>query len=574
MKLRKSAPPSQPESDEDAAEQPRRRWRRRWIPLASPLTRRILAVNVLAPCILVAGLFYLDRYKNELIAAELESLRIRGEMYAAAIGEGAVNDTGLEIPDLAPQMARQMVRRLSTPARVRARLFIPSGEQIADSRTLMAGNTLVQVEDLPPPETGLFLRVFSATYNFFTASPLADAGLPIYREKARPKATDYPEVVQALSGDAAWAVRGTRNHRLLLTVAVPVQRYKQVLGAVMLSSSGDDIQQSLFKVRLTIFQAFAFALTITIALSLYLAGTIARPIRRLAAAADRVRRGHGRRHNIPDLTARRDEIGELSSALRDMTEALWRRMDAIEAFAADVAHEIKNPLTSLRSAVETVSRISNPEQQRKLMAIIQDDVTRLDRLISDISDASRLDAELSRAETDPLHLRPMIEAMAAIYRDTGATGGVSVTVQSDPKDDLQVLGIESRLGQVLRNLLTNALSFSPPGSEIILRTSRTKTGPKPEVVIEVLDQGPGIPDNKLDAIFERFYSERPKDEKFGTHSGLGLSISKQIVEAHGGTITAANRIDESGAVIGAHFTVRLPAVQNSTPSPRPAAQDR
>ncbi len=536
---------------------PRPTKRQRWLPFASPLTWRILAVNVLAPVILVAGLFYLDRYKNELISQELESLRIRAEMMAAAVGEGAVIDTGVSIPELSPLAARQMLRRLAQPARMRARLFDQNGEELADSRRLVAGTDEIQVEDLPAPDPSMFVRGFRRLYDFITKASLANDDLPHYHERFHPRASDYDEVIQALAGDPAWAVRVTRGHHLLLTTAVPVQHYKQVLGAVMVSSTGDDIAQSLFKVRLTIFQVFAFALTITVTLSLYLAGTIARPIRRLAAAADRVRRGRGRRHVIPDLTVRGDEIGDLSGALRDMTETLWRRMDAVEAFAADVAHEIKNPLTSLRSAVETCALVQNPEQQRRLMSIIQDDVGRLDRLISDISDASRIDAELSRSDAEPLSVHRMIEGLASVYRDTGAAEGIGVLVRCDPDDELLVLAIESRLAQVLRNLIANALSFSPPGGAITLAARREGR----QVVITVSDQGPGIPGNKLEAIFERFYSERPAAEKFGTHSGLGLSISKQIVEAHGGRLTAANLTDADGRVCGACFTLRLAAYQ-------------
>lgn len=528
------------------------RHRRRWLPFASPLTWRILAVNVLAPVILVSGLFYLDRYKNELIAQELESLRIRAEIVAAAVGEGAVIDTGYSIPELSPTAAKQMLRRLAQPARMRARLFDDEGEELADSRVLVAGNTEVQVEELPEPDRGLFIKGFRRVYDFVTQSRLADEDLPRYHESAHPKATDYPEVMQAQNGDSAWAVRAMRGHRLLLSTAVPVQHYKQVLGVVMVSSTGDDIAQSLFKVRLTIFQAFAFALTITVTLSLYLAGTIARPIRRLAAAADRVRRGHGRRHTIPDLTRRGDEIGELSGALRDMTEALWRRMDAVESFAADVSHEIKNPLTSLRSAVETCALVQNPEQQKKLLSIIQDDVGRLDRLITDISDASRVDAELSRADTEPLSLCRMVQGLASIYQDTGAAQGVAVKVACSGEDELLVNAIESRIAQVLRNLLSNALSFSPPDGAILM-TARREDG---KVLVTVEDDGPGIPENKLEAIFDRFYTERPESEKFGTHSGLGLSISKQIAEAHGGSLKASNR-----AQGGARFTLTLPATQ-------------
>jgi two-component system sensor histidine kinase ChvG len=529
--------------------------RSRSLPFGSPLTWRILAVNMLAPVILVAGLFYLDRYRNELIDAELLSLRNRADMIAAALGEGAVIDNGITLPDLSPQAARQMIRRLAPPARVRTRLFDVVGDQIADSRLLLSPYTPVQVEELPPLDLSWSTILFRRIYDFLLATRVGSDDLPLYREIRRPRANDFPEVMRALVGDPNWALRKTEDRRLLLSAAVPVQRYKRILAAVQVTAPGDDIAQRLFQVRLTIFQAFALSLAITIALSLYLAGTIARPIRLLAAAADRVRRGSGRRHMIPDLGGRRDEIGELAGALRDMTEVLWRRMDAIEAFAADVAHEIKNPLTSLRSAVETATRVTDPAQRDRLFAIIQDDVTRLDRLISDISDASRLDAELSRDEGSVMSMGQALNAIATIYRDSGAARSVSISLAVDPDDPLNVSGLESRLGQIVRNLLANALSFSPPGGTVVLSGRRMGR----EIVVSVEDNGPGIPPNKLEAIFDRFYSERPEEEKFGTHSGLGLSISKQIAEAHGGSIVAANRIDEQGNVVGARFTLKLPA---------------
>ena len=522
----------------------------------SPLTWRILAVNMLAPVILVGGLFYLDRYRNELVEAELLSLRNRAEMIAAALGEGAVIDNGITLPDLSPQMARQMIRRLAPPARTRTRLFDITGDELADSRALLSPFQPVQVEELPPLDLNWSTLMFRRVYDFLLATRLGSDDLPLYREIKHARANDFPEVMRALVGDHNWALRKTHDRRLLLSAAVPVQRYKRILAAVQVTASGEDIAQRLFQVRLTIFQAFALSLTITIALSLYLAGTIARPIRVLAAAADRVRRGHGRRHVIPDLGGRGDEIGELAGALKDMTEVLWRRMDAIEAFAADVAHEIKNPLTSLRSAVETATRVSDPVQRDRLFAIIQDDVTRLDRLISDISDASRLDAELSRDEGATVSMRQALSAIASIYHDSGASRSVSLTLAVDPEDPLNVSGLESRLGQIVRNLIANALSFSPPGGMVVLSGRRVDR----QIVVAVEDNGPGIPPNKLEAIFERFYSERPQEEKFGTHSGLGLSISKQIAEAHGGTLTAANRVDEQGNVIGARFTLSLPAV--------------
>ncbi|HEX3064651.1 MAG TPA: HAMP domain-containing sensor histidine kinase, partial [Dongiaceae bacterium] len=293
---------------------------------------------------------------------------------------------------------------------------------------------------------------------------------------------------------------------------------------------------------------------VTILLSLYLAGTIARPVHRLAEAAERVRRGKGRQLEIPDFTRRGDEIGDLSGVLREMTEALWARMDAIEHFAADVAHEIKNPLSSLRSAVETVARMEDPAQQRKLMAIILDDVQRLDRLISDISDASRVDAELSRADKVPADIGRLLQTLAEVHEATSKPGAPRIVVGLPKGQSLMAPVIEGRLVQVLRNLIANAISFSPPGGMITLGARRDGR----RLLIYVSDQGPGIPDDKLEAIFDRFYSERPSGEKFGTHSGLGLSISRQIIEAHGGRIFAENLTDTSGTSTGARFTIILP----------------
>jgi two-component system sensor histidine kinase ChvG len=356
-----------------------------------------------------------------------------------------------------------------------------------------------------------------------------------------------------MGGEPMTFVRDAGKGKMILSAAVPVQRYRQVLGALLLTKPGDDIEATLRDTRLTILGVSGIALGVTVLLSLYLASTIALPIHRLADAADRVRRDKGRQKTIPDLSARGDEIGDLSGALRDMTEAVWRRMDAIEGFAADVAHEIKNPLTSLRSAVETVARVEDPKQQKKLMSIILDDVQRLDRLISDISDASRIDAEMSRAESAPVKLRDLVLAVTDIHAATGQESAPQIKTQLPDGDSLSVLGTEGRLGQVVRNLVANAISFSPPHGVILLAARRSGR----HIQLTVEDEGPGIPPDKLGAIFERFYSERPKGEKFGTHSGLGLSISKQIVEAYGGSLRADNRVDAQGRIVGARFTVTL-----------------
>ncbi len=268
-----------------------------------------------------------------------------------------------------------------------------------------------------------------------------------------------------------------------------------------------------------------------------------------------VRYAKGHTFEIPDFSHRDDEIGDLSDALRAMTEALRARLDAIEGFAADVAHEIKNPLTSLRSAVETVVRVEDPEQQKKLMSIILDDIQRMDRLITDISDASRLDAELSREETESVDVCRLLELIVEVQQATDDETQPRFEMAVPKSQRLLVTGLEDRLGQVFRNLISNAASFSPPGGTIFL-SAREEDG---WILIEVADEGPGIPPDSLENVFNRFYSERPSGEKFGTHSGLGLSISRQIIEAHGGRIWAENRIDARKQIVGARFCIRLPA---------------
>ncbi|UEM20556.1 sensor histidine kinase [Skermanella mucosa] len=534
---------------------------RRYRRTLSPLTLRILAVNVLALAILVGGLLYLGRYQDRLIESELEALRTEARIFAGAIGEAAVTRGGDESNELSYELARQMVRRLVETTDTRTRLFDPSGTLVADSRVLIGPGGVVQIEELPPPVQGGPVARFAIDLydGIVNALPSRDK-FPVFREGPVQVADKYADVVRALAGDVSASVWTTHDHGMMLTVAVPVQRFKQVLGAVMLSRGGAQIDAAIRSVRLDILKVFAVALAVTVLLSFYLAGTIARPIRKLAVAADHVRRGHGRHHEIPDFSWRGDEIGDLSGALRDMTAALWQRMDAIESFAADVAHEIKNPLTSLRSAVETVARVRDPDQQRRLMSIIEDDIQRMDRLISDISNASRLDAELSRAEAEPVDIGRMLRMLADIHQTTAAERHAPrVVLELPPAGDLTVPGLEGRLVQVFQNVIANAVSFSPPGGTVTVRAAVARGTPEGErVEVTVEDDGPGIPEGKLDAIFDRFYTERPVGEKFGTHSGLGLSISKQIVDAHGGEIFARNRRDGRDEVRGAVFTVRLP----------------
>jgi len=525
----------------------------------SPITRRILALNLVALGVLVAGLLYLGEYRQNLIAAELAALGKQAEMSAAAIGEGAVvvssSEPSIRHQALSPPEARQMVRRLVEPTGARARLFGADGVLIVDSRMLFGPGGMVQVEELPPPDDRSGpIGTLLAAYDFLVTLIPGFEPLPEYHENSVQHAVDYPEVTAALNGDLGQAVRATERGTLL-SVAAPVQRYKHVLGALMLSADSRGIDDALYEVRLDILKVFAVALTVTVLLSLYLAGTIGRPIRRLADAAESVRHARNRSVVIPTFPGRDDEIGELAQVLNEMTEALWQRMDAIEGFAADVAHEIKNPLSSLHSAIETISRVTDPDQQRKLMGIIQDDVRRLDRLISDISDASRLDAELSRAELETVNLSGLLGVVVDIQESTRGDGP-TLSLDVPPGREFRVRGIEGRLVQVFRNLIANAVSFSPPGGKIVVQIEERPGA----VEVAIVDEGPGIPAGTERDIFERFYSERPEGEQFGTHSGLGLSISKQIVEAHGGRIWAENRLDEAGRTLGARFVVHLPTL--------------
>jgi two-component system, OmpR family, sensor histidine kinase ChvG len=342
---------------------------------------------------------------------------------------------------------------------------------------------------------------------------------------------------------------------------VPVQRFRAVRGALMLSTQGGEIDDMVEAERLAILKIFLIAAGVMVVLSILLAGTIAEPVRRLADAAESVRRRIRSRIEIPNFTRRRDELGHLSGTLREMTNALYSQIEATESFAADVAHELKNPLTSLRSAVETLPLAKNDESRGRLLAVIQHDVQRLDRLISDISDASRLDAELQRQEAAPVDLAKLLTTVVTIANEVKRDDGVKVTLNFEgggPRA-FQVPGHDSRLGQVVDNLIENARSFSPVGGTVRVTCRRVKD----DVEICVDDDGPGISHDAIEKIFERFYTDRPH-QGFGQNSGLGLSISKQIVEAHGGTLRAENRTGPPDAegkptVLGAHFAVCLPA---------------
>ena len=542
---------------ETVAREPRERW-------VSPLLRRILLVNALPLALLLAALLYLDQYQNGLLEAEVQTLREQARIFAGALGESAIREPDPDNPTLQPDTARSLLRRLTEPTpNAQARLYAPDGQLIADSRVRPGTGGVIVTEPLPPAvERGRFLAMVSATYDkVLSILPHRSEGPFVELSPSGGGAEWQPDVKEELriiganmSREMPPYIRRTDDNRLLVTVAEPVQRTRHMVGIILLTREAREVDNSLFTVRMSILGLFSLALVLTVGLSWYLSLTIARPILRLARAAHAMREGQGRAGAVPPgLLARTDEVGQLAHALTESAAALWTRMDATEQFAADVAHEIKNPLSSIQSAIETLRRIEDPGQQRRLLAIIGEDVVRLDRLISDISDASRIDAELSRAVTERLDVVPILETLAEIHDATRRDGAPVITLDL-PGSPLIVVAVEGRLVQVLRNLIGNASSFSPVNGQIVLRAREAV----PFVEIAVEDQGPGIPPAKLEHIFDRFYSERPAGEEFGQHSGLGLSISRQIVEGLKGRIAAENVSDPVGRVRGARFVVRLP----------------
>jgi two-component system sensor histidine kinase ChvG len=549
----------------------------------SSLTRRIVSLNIAGLLALVASILYLSQFRAGLIDARAQSLLVQAEIIAGAIAASATVETnaitidpdkladlktgetvsapdelsGLDFP-INPERVAPVLRRLISPTKTRARIYDRDGVLILDSRSLYGRGDVLRFE-LPPPSVekpGVAERTMIAIRTW-----LNRGDLPLYTELGPENGNGYQEVAHSLTGQKASMVRVNDRGEVIVSVAVPVQRFRAIHGSLMLSTQGDDIDQMVTAERLAILKVGGVASAVMIVLSLALASTIAGPVRRLADSAERVRRRIRTRVEIPDFTGRRDEIGHLSGALRDMTSALYNRIEAIEMFAADVAHELKNPLTSLRSAVETLPLAKTENSRARLLDVIEHDVKRLDRLISDISDASRLDAELQRQDTAPVDLRSLLTALAAAANETRRGNTVSVDLRFEGKgsvDSFFVPGHDSRLGQVVSNLLSNAQSFSEPGSKVRI-TCRNR---RSNIEIIVDDDGPGIREDALSRIFERFYTDRPH-QGFGQNSGLGLSISKQIVEAHGGRIWAENRtgpVDANGeaAVAGARFTVRLP----------------
>lgn len=543
----------------------------------SSLTRRIVFLNLVALIVLVVAILILNQSRSSLIDAEVKSLTAQGELIANSIAasatdglrsnpirvdpealldlDAAADFLGLDFP-INPVRAGTLVTYLSSSAGPRVRVYDTEGTRLVDS-----DSREIRRRDLPPlgeEQPSLLERIWNGVTAWFRRDDL-----PIYQELGQNEGTGYEEVVAALAGEHATLTRVTQTGELIVSVAMPIRGYQTIQGAVLLTTRAGDIDNIIREERNAILRVFAVAAAVSVMLSFLLAGTIAAPLRRLAAAAERVGKGLQSRPQIPDFSKRGDEIGDLSLALRDMTASLYNRIDAIESFAADVAHELKNPLTSLRSAVETLPLAKTLESRARLTDVIQHDVRRLDRLISEIADASRLDAELYRRDVEPVDIAKLLQTLVSLANETADEDAPAIKLEITEADleTCRVIGHDVRISQVFSNLIDNARSFSPPRGEVRIKARRA--GDEVEILVE--DEGPGINAEQFERIFERFYTDRPDKDSFGQNSGLGLSISRQIVEAHNGRIWAENIAAPAAKagkaeIAGARFIVRLPAV--------------
>ena len=523
-------------------------WPRFTWPKGSRLGRLIIGLNVVALTVLLGGALVLNELRSGLIQARIDSLTTQGELIANVIDLAATE--GDPEPRLDPDQASAILERLFIPRSQRARLFDAHGVQLADSYIVA---DRVESKVLPPAR-----------------KPGQPAfGLPSNDPDTKPQAAQAArealaaEIAQAKQGSPVAGTRRDEMGERVVSVSIPIQHVRAVLGVLTLEAG--DVDQIIAAERKALLPFALIAAATTLISSFLLNRLIAQPVLRMASAADRVRLDGARAISLPDISSRKDELGDLSRALEEMTDSMSERMDAIERFAADVAHEIKNPLTSIRSAIETLDLVSDPAARARLLNILQQDVTRLDRLVTDISNASRLDAELSRDAPKAFELNLLLAEVIHLYeaqlRPGEAPGSVRVTFDAKAAPQhARIVARETPIGQVFRNLIDNARSFSAADGEVRVTLSRDPglRDHHNRLIVTVEDDGPGIPPDNLETIFERFYTSRPKGKAFGGNSGLGLSIARQIIEAHGGTMRAENRKDAQGQVVGARFRIDLP----------------
>lgn len=509
----------------------------------SRLTYKILSVNIITLAVLAMSFSYIAQTRENLISNEIDNFETDARIYTAILNKSlrANDDIG---------QIGQVLSELNIHAEQQANLYSMDGQKIISNGVIPERKTYVEIHD---KNLNMAARTLAVVENWLSVN----FKLPSFPGAEGALNEDMPKFEQTIAGlnIAAWSAA---DGGLILTAHLNLAKNTQGISTLQLVRRDMPIEDSFARTRLDVFRFALISLAMTMAYSLYLAGLIGHPLRNLATAAEAFRLSRGRDVQIPDLSDRNDEIGELSQAMREMTDALKKRLTAIEQFAADVAHELKNPITSMKSAVETLPKVKKDSDRDRLLCIIHHDLQRMDRLISDISQASRLDAELSRDVLEPIDVRhilnPLIDSKSdpQARREGERQGQILRVGFSTP---VMVLGQGGRLAQVFDNLISNALSFSGADTSVVVSIESTADRTK----ITVDDSGPGIPESRLEKIFDRFYSERPITEGFGMHSGLGLSIAKQIIESHGGVIYAENRKDDAGKIIGARFVVKLRA---------------
>jgi two-component system sensor histidine kinase ChvG len=524
-----------------ATARPDRAERRRARTPPSRIGRLIVILNLAGLAVLIGGALLLNELRQGLVDARMQSLRAEGQLIANVIDKAAT--VGDPEPLLEADEASDILQSLAIPRSERVRLFDAEHHLIADS---YVASDRVEATPLPPA-----LKPGQKPFAFPGFGPSRSAVQAAQQQLDR-------EIAAALTGETVSAVRLTDTGARVVSVSTPIQHVRDVVGVLTIDAG--DVDQIIAAERTALLPFIIIAIAVTLISSLALTQLIAQPLRRLSAAADSVRLLRARTIALPDIGVRKDELGDLARSLEDMTHTLSDRMEAIERFAADVAHEIRNPLTSIRSAVETLELVKDAKSRERLLAILKQDVSRLDRLITDISNASRLDAELARDTPRPIALTRLLREIVGLYETVRGERDAHVRLVADDDDTLGVAGREGPLGQVFRNLIDNARSFSPPGGEVRVLVGRRRG----EVEVAVEDDGPGIPPENLETVFERFYTARPRGAAFGGNSGLGLSIARQIVEAHGGQVRAENRTDATGAIVGARFVVLLPASRAPT----------
>jgi len=522
----------------------------------SPLARKIITFNLMALIVLVAGVLYLNPFRDSLVFQRAHGLVVETELIAGVF-EAQIRASGASsLPD--NTIVIDTLEKIYLPEGIEVFVFDEQKNLIANTRDHAQRSTI--------SAAGLQQDTRSTLITDFLNSIWEYASIILAPKELSSPEIDTVETARALISDALSGNTQIRTSHdsaggTAFSVATPIVFAGVPIGVVAVTSAAGEMEHLVRTEREQILQMFVVAIIVSIGLSLVLASTIANPLSDLASAAELSRDKDARRLSpgrirIPDLTARPDEIGRLSGALRGMVAALYDRIDANEQFAADVSHELKNPLASLRSAVGTLRIIKKDEQRTKLLDVVEHDVRRLDRLVSDISNASRLDSELVKEEEESFSLLKTISNITEFLDQEASSKGIDLSADLPP-DPIVIQGLEARLAQVFVNLITNAISFCDEGDAIRVWARRREN----RILVVVEDTGPGIPEQALHKIFNRFYSQRP-DGHFGNNSGLGLAISKQIIEAHGGVIWAENirptEVDITSEPLGARFVVGLP----------------